>query len=84
MSLVGMLVFGGTDPETGCKYRNASAAAFWKANNLEARKKVGAAPLTIACLDDSKVWHEMGADEYEWPMLETLQYLQAKNDASLY
>ena len=62
IALFGMFVFGGTDPETGCKYNNAFVAAFCKANNLGAWKKVGDTPLTRVCLDDSKVSHEMGTN----------------------
>ena len=65
ISLVVMFVFGLTDPETCCKYRNDFVVAFCKAKNLEAWKKVLAAPLTKAFLGDSKFWHEMVADEYE-------------------
>ena len=51
IDIVGMFVFGVTDPETGCKYKNAFAEAFYKDNNLEARKKIVADPLTRACLE---------------------------------
>ena len=51
---------------------------------MEARKKVEADPLKRSCLYNSKVWHKMGADEYEYAMVATLQHLQAKNDSSIY
>ena len=46
IALAGMFMFGGTHPETGCKYTNAFEAAFCRANYLEACKKVEAYHLT--------------------------------------
>ena len=71
-ALVGMFLLGGTDPETSCKHSNAFAEFFCKANNLKAWKKVGVDPLTRACLDDSKVRHEIGACDDEDPIVSTL------------
>jgi len=48
MTLIGLFIFGGTDPETGGNYRNAFEAAFAKEKCLSAWRKVGAAPLTRA------------------------------------
>ena len=59
--MVGLLVFGGVDPVTTCTgYHNAFEIAFSKEKNLSAWGKIGAAPLTMACLTSSQVRHEIG------------------------
>jgi len=76
---IGVLVFGGTDPVTGRPgYRNAFAVAFNKAKNLGAWAKVGAAPLTEACLNSEKVRHEAGVDGD--PLVAMLRNMQLHND----
>ena len=55
-NLVGLFVFGGTDPETKISgYRNAFSIAFSKDKCLHSWKRVGAAPLTMACLHSEQV-----------------------------
>ena len=80
MAVVGLFIFGGIDPETGCNYKNAFEAAFSKKKCLEAWKKVGAAPLTRACLCGTKVRHEVGADEDDDPLTGQIRRLQEQND----
>jgi hypothetical protein len=62
--LVGMIVFGGTDPESGyvlteCAFKHG----FSKEACLNAWAKVGAAPLTRACLSDPKVSRTIGDND---------------------
>ena len=58
--IVGLFVFGGTDPETNCNdYKNAFEIAFSKTNNLCSWRKVGAAPLMRACLLSPLVRREL-------------------------
>ena len=58
-SLIGLLVFGGKEPETKhTEYRNSFEIAFIKENSLEAWTKVGAALLTRYFLASHKVCHE--------------------------
>ena len=59
-SLVGLFVFGGTDPETNISgWRNAFVIAFSKEKCLHSWSKVGAAPFTMACLESETVRHEL-------------------------
>ena len=55
MSLIGLFVFGGTDPETGFWCMNAFGVAFSKEKNLQSWRKVGAATITRALLKVPKV-----------------------------
>ena len=59
MTLIGILVFGGVDPETGCVYDDAFNMAFNKEKNVSSWGAVGAAPFTMACLTNSLVRHTM-------------------------
>ena len=43
-------------------------------------EKVGAAPLTRDCLCDTKVRHELGADEDDDPLAGQIRKLQEQND----
>lgn len=53
---VGLLMFRGTDPILGCNgYHDAFNEAFSEELNVGSWKKIGAAPLTHACLHSSKV-----------------------------
>jgi len=62
--LVGMIVFGGTDPESGFKLTEcAFKHGFLKEACLSAWAKVGAAPLMRACLSDPKVSRTTGDDD---------------------
>ena len=54
-----LLVFGGIDDITGIELEDAFNLSFNRESNLSAWKKVGAVPLTRACLLDSKVRHEV-------------------------
>ena len=56
-TIVGLLCFGGTDRETGLSCRNAHGEAFSVEKNKWAWRKVGAAPLTRACLSDPRIRH---------------------------
>jgi hypothetical protein len=58
--IVGLVVFGGEDPETGCVVESAFQAGFNHTQNLRAWAKVGAVPLTRACLQNSKVRRSIG------------------------
>ena len=60
--LVGLLVFGGIDPVSKVVVsESAFDIAFSKERNCEVWKKVGAAPLTRACLQNhNQVRREMG------------------------
>ena len=80
--LIGMFVFGGIDPEMGNKYKDAFQAGFSKERNLSAWRKVGAAPLTRACLQDEQVRHDVCENDEEDPMSAELQKIQAMNDSS--
>ena len=54
--LVGLVVFGGVDPETVVLvWKNAFQEGFLKVQCLKACDKIGAAPMTRACLSDKKV-----------------------------
>ncbi len=54
--MVGMFLFGGTDPETGVDtYVDAFASAFTKETCLAAWEAVGTAPPSCVCLKDNGV-----------------------------
>ena len=58
-SLVGLLVFGGVDEVTDLSgYEDAFVASFTQGKNLNAWAKVGAAPVTQACLKPTNVGQE--------------------------
>ena len=80
MAIVGLFIFGGSDSKTRCNYKNAFEAAFSKEKCLESWEKVGAAPLTRARLCDTKVRHEVGADEDDDPLAGQIHKLQEQND----
>ena len=62
-TVIGELVFGGTDDETGVKYcKDSFAIAFSPSRNRQARATVGAAPLTRKCLTSEKVRHDCEDD----------------------
>jgi hypothetical protein len=75
--MVGLIVFGGTDPETGFYLEES---AFQAGSSCEACRdtwaKVSAAPLTKACLNNPKVRKSIddgnGDDEYQF-LLNTIQ-----------
>ena len=78
--LVGLVIFGGVDPETGREVVciDAFAFGFSVVRNLDAWSKIGAAPLTMACLSDSKVRREIGDAEDDTNLL--MIALQQAND----
>ena len=55
---IGMIVFGRT-LESGRHLKNVFESSFSVHNNKQSWRKVGAVPLTRACLDDAKVRHEV-------------------------
>jgi hypothetical protein len=48
--LIGLIVFGGKDPETGLIVESAFQCGFSHAHNINAWAKVGAVPLSRSCL----------------------------------
>ena len=62
MSDIWLLIFGGCVAPF-LTLANAFGEAFGESANLAAWKKVGACPLTRACLQDSKVRHEVVVDD---------------------
>ncbi len=57
---VGLFVFGDEDLETKCVVGSAFQEGFSHAQNINAWAKVGAMPLTRACLQHPKVRHSIG------------------------
>jgi hypothetical protein len=55
---IGLIVFGGA-LESGCHLKNVFKSSFSVDANQQAWKKVGAIPLTHACLADAEVRHEV-------------------------
>ena len=79
--IVGHFVFGGTDPETNCNdYKNAFEIAFSKTNNLRSWRKVGAAPLTRACLSSPLVRRELNDANKDDKTGKKMHAIQAAND----
>lgn len=77
--LVGMIVFGGADPETDFTLtESAFEHGFSKAACLNAWAKVGAAPLTRKCLSDPKVSKTLGDGDSNFD--EYLLSIQTAND----
>jgi hypothetical protein len=58
--IVGLVVFGGEDPETGLIVGLAFQHGFSHAQNICAWEKVGAVPLSRKCLSSPKVRHSIG------------------------
>ena len=85
ITLIGLIIFGGTNPITKrvC-YRNDFQEAFSKEKCLEAWAKVGAAPLTMKCLESEKVRNELTEDnDDDNPLAEFYRAMQAHNDLSV-
>ena len=81
--LVGFIVFGGLDPETNeLLEESAFEVGFSRMQCRKAWEKIGAAPLTRACLNDPKVRRELGdsQDNTNHLMLE----IQEANNVSTY
>jgi hypothetical protein len=82
--MVGLIVFGGVDPVSNVVVsESAFEVGFSKERNCEVWKKIGAAPLTRACLQNhSHVRREMGdADD---GTNNTMKLIQCTNDLSTY
>ena len=60
MSQVGLIVYGGVDPETNLVVQSAFEAGFSRDACVHAWEKVGAAPPTRACLENKKVLKSLG------------------------
>ena len=77
---VGLIVFGGVDPETNFVVKSAFECGFSRENCRNAWGKVGAAPLTRACMLNKKVRRSLGdgSDEYQQMLLN----IQTANDVS--
>jgi hypothetical protein len=58
--IIGLVVFGGEDPETGLIVGSAFDKGFSKVNNIKAWEKVGAVPLSRKCLQSPKVRRSIG------------------------
>ena len=82
--LVGLLVFGGMDPVSKVVVsESAFDVAFSKDRNCEVWKKVGAAPLTRACLQNhNQVRREMG--DAEDATNNIMQLIQSTNNLSTF
>jgi hypothetical protein len=78
--LIGLIVFGGVHEPTGVVCENAVESGFSKAQNKAAWEKVGAVPLTMKCLEHSKVRHD-GTDKDD-PNYDKYQEIQAANNYS--
>jgi hypothetical protein len=77
----GLLVFGGADPDTGLHLPSAFEEEFSRVNCLNLWKKIGAAPLTRACLKDPQLRKSMEIDN-NYAML--VNSVQEANDYALY
>ena len=81
--LVGLVVFGGSDPVTGeVVEKSAFEVGFSRDACRNAWAICGAAPMTHACLTDPKVWHEMGDAEDDVNVL--MLQVQKSNDLAAY
>ena len=77
----GLLVFGGVDPDTGLHRPSAFEEGFSRGNCLNSWKKIGAAPITRACLNDPQVRKSMDRDK-DFALL--INSVQEANDYALY
>ena len=81
--IVGLVVFGGTDPVTKINVeKNAFQDGFSVVACLAAWQKVGAAPLTRKCLEDKQVRRTIGDAEDE--MNELMRAMNATNEWATY
>jgi hypothetical protein len=79
---VGLIVYGGTDIETGLVVKSALDAGFLRDACRNAWDKIGAAPLTRAALESKKVRKLLGdgSAEYQAQLLE----IQQANDIAVH
>ena len=75
---VGLIVFGGVDPETSIVVKSAFEEGFSRDGCRNAWEKVGAAPLTRYCLNDKKVRKSIGDGTADFQQL--LLNIQDAND----
>ena len=81
--LVGLTTFGGVDPTSGHEVKiSAFERGFSKEACLSAWAKVGAAPLSMKCLEDEKVRKSIGDGDEEWER--GLRELQNANDLATF
>ena len=81
--LVGLTTFGGVDPTSDHNVKiSAFERGFSKEACLSAWAKVGAAPLSMKCLDDQKVRKSTGDGDEEWER--GLRELQNANDLATF
>lgn len=78
MSQVGLIVYGGVDPETNLVVQSAFEAGFSRNACVHAWEKVGAAPPTRACLENKKVLKSLGDGNESYQAL--LLGIQMSND----
>ncbi len=78
--VIGLVVFGGQDPETGIgAYHDAFAAAFHKGKNLKCWDAVRAVPPTQACLKSPTVCPDIGDSSLEENMQIAMREMQVAN-----
>jgi len=58
--MIGLVIFGGEDPETGLIVGSAFLKGFSTLHNIKAWEKVGAVPLSRKCLQSPKVRRSIG------------------------
>jgi hypothetical protein len=63
--IVGLVVFGGCNPETELIVRSAFQEGFSHMQNIRAWEKVGAVPLSRKCLESKKVQRSIGDRDEE-------------------
>jgi hypothetical protein len=80
--MVGLIVYGGTDPETGFHIEESAFQAGFSCNACcDAWAKVGAAPFTIKCLGNKLVRKSLGDGDDEYELLISL--IQEGNNLAL-
>ena len=77
-----MIVYGGTDIETGLIVQSAFDAGFSRDACRNAWDKVDAAPLTRAALENKKVQKSLGDGSTEYQA--QLQEIQQANDIAIH
>jgi hypothetical protein len=70
--MIGLVVFGGEDPETGLIVGSAFTKGFSKSHNIKAWEKVGAVPLSRKCLQSPKVRRSIGDGDEDQQALVSL------------
>ncbi len=79
---VGLIVYGGVDPETGLVVESAFQAGFSRDSCQDAWDKVGAAPFTRECLQNKKVCTSLGDGSKAYQAL--LLNIQQSNDIAVH